>query len=158
MKLSLAYKLLLLWLMASACSAAIEDHEFASPEQAQRYQQFTNELRCPQCLNASVAGSDAPIAADLRQEVYEQMQAGRTDEEIMAFMKERYGDFISYRPPLNSATWFLWFGPAALLLVGFFVLRRMLRSMRSFNTEVGLSAEEQQKLQRLTGNNGDTGA
>jgi cytochrome c-type biogenesis protein CcmH len=147
--------LLLLWLVASACSAAIDEHEFSSREDERRYNQFINEIRCPQCQNASIAGSDAPIADDLRQEVYDQMQEGRSDDEIMAFLKERYGDFISYRPPLNASTFLLWFGPAILLLLGFFVVRRLLAGMSATDTGKSLSAEEVRKLETMIGGSED---
>jgi cytochrome c-type biogenesis protein CcmH len=149
MKPVLVLNLLLLWLASAACMAAIDEHEFSSVEAERRYNQFINEIRCPQCQNASIAGSDAPIAADLREEVYDQMQEGRTDEQIMGFLKERYGDFISYRPPLNATTFLLWFGPLILLLLGFLVVRRMLAGMQQGDNAATLTTEEASKLDRV---------
>jgi cytochrome c-type biogenesis protein CcmH len=82
----------------------------------------------------------------LRAEIYKQIREGRSDEEIIEFMRARYGDFIMYRPPLNTSTLFLWFGPGVLLVLGFFVLRRLLLASRSSAAQESLSAEELQKL------------
>ncbi|MEQ1438310.1 cytochrome c-type biogenesis protein [Fontimonas sp. SYSU GA230001] len=92
-------------------------HEDLTPEQAQRYQKLVNELRCLVCQNQSIADSNAPLAADLRDQVYVQIRAGRSDAEISAYVTERYGDFVLYRPPFKPATWLLWIGPFALLLL-----------------------------------------
>jgi cytochrome c-type biogenesis protein CcmH len=127
-------------------AAPIEELEFASPELEERYDALIDEMRCPMCLNSNVAGSDAPIAADLRAETFRQLHEGRSDDEIMAFMKARYGDFISYRPPLNRITAILWFGPLVLLLAGFWIVRRMLASVRASATETALSPEELSNL------------
>lgn len=132
--------------LATAGMAAIEDQSFESEEKEARYHKLIDEMRCPMCLNANLSGSDAPIAADLRAEILKQLQAGRTDREILDFMKARYGDFITYRPPLNSATVLLWFGPLALLLAGFFVLRRIVRASRDNASAATLSSAEQQQL------------
>lgn len=140
--------LLLAWLALSAglpALAAIEERSFDSPEQQERYQRLADELRCPLCLNANLSGSDAPIAADLREQIYEQIMAGRSDAEIIDFMTTRYGEFILYRPPVNPGTALLWFGPPLLLLAGFFIIRRSARS--AAETDVAaLSSEESRKL------------
>ena len=149
MTFSTLLKLLLLWLLVSSSFAAIEEREFTSVDEEQRYQQFIKDIRCPQCLNASIAGSDAPIAADLRREVYEQMREGQSDDAIMAFLKDRYGEFISYSPPLNLSTVLLWFGPLLLLLAGFLIVRRMLSGMKAVSTEASLSDDEQARLQAI---------
>lgn len=141
--------LLLLCLFARGAAAAIEELEFASAEDEARYQHLIDVMRCPMCLNANLAGSDAPIAADLRVEIYKQIQEGRSDDEIIAFMRARYGDFIMYRPPLNIGTVLLWFGPGVLLVFGFFVLRRLLSTARTGPAQETLSAEELQKLNAL---------
>ena len=129
--------------------AAIEELEFSSVKDEQRYQELIAVMRCPMCLNANLAGSDAPIAADLRHEIFKQIQAGRSDAEIIDFMRARYGDFIMYRPPLNIGTVLLWFGPGVLLVLGFFVLRRMLLASRASTAQETLSLEEMQKLNLL---------
>ncbi len=142
--------LLFVGLLFSAVSlAAIDDYSFDTPEQEERFHRLIDEMRCPMCLNANLSGSDAPIAADLRAEILRQVQQGRSDREIMDFMKARYGDFITYRPPLNPGTALLWFGPLALLLAGFIVLRRMLTAARANTADTALSPDEQQRLQHL---------
>jgi len=88
------------------------------------------ELRCLVCQNQTIADSNADLAVDLRREIREQVAAGRTDGEILDFMTTRYGDFVLYRPPLKATTVLLWFGPAALFVIGFVVLYRVLRARR----------------------------
>jgi cytochrome c-type biogenesis protein CcmH len=95
---------------------------FVDDEQEARYQQLTVELRCLVCQNQNLADSDAPLAQDLRLEIYKMMQAGRTDEEIKQFLIDRYGDFVLYRPPIKSNTLVLWLMPAALLFLGALVV------------------------------------
>jgi cytochrome c-type biogenesis protein CcmH len=141
--------LVILCCFANGSFAAIEELEFASEDDEARYHYLTDVMRCPLCLNANLAGSDAPIAADLRNEIYKQIQEGRSDEEIIDFMRARYGDFIMYKPPLNIGTVLLWFGPGVLLVLGFFVLRRLLHTSRASNAQTALSPEELQKLNSL---------
>ncbi len=142
----------LLMLLLSLCFfalgsfAAIEELEFASPADEARYKDLIDVMRCPKCLNANLSGSDAPIAADLRAEIYKQIGQGRSDEEIIEFMRARYGDFIMYRPPVNSSTLLLWFGPGVLLVLGFFVLRRLLLASRTNAAQEALSTDELKKL------------
>ncbi len=129
--------------------AAIEVYQFDSSEQEERFHQLSDQLRCPMCLNSNLSGSDAPIAADLRAEIYEQIIDGRTNDEIIDFMTQRYGDFINYRPPLNRGTVLLWFGPLLLLLSGLVIVWRMVRSNQAADQTLALSAEEQQKLEKI---------
>ena len=114
---------------------------------------ISEELRCLVCQNESLAGSQADLAKDLRREIREQIQEGRSDQEIMDFMVGRYGDFVRYRPPLKGTTLMLWFGPFALLLVGIVVLVASLRrrSRRVADAIPALSAAEQQKVDDLLG-------
>ncbi len=83
-----------------------------------RVQAVAQELRCLVCQNQSIADSDAELAVDLRQQVREQLARGLAEAEVTAFMVERYGDFVLYRPPLKSSTWPLWFGPLLALAGG----------------------------------------
>lgn len=106
---------------------------FDSIEQEERYSKLTFELRCAVCQNQNLADSDAPLAQDLRQEIYDMMQAGKSDDEIKLFMVERYGDFVLYRPPVQGNTLALWLMPGILLGVGaiavFFVVRNRNRRL-----------------------------
>jgi cytochrome c-type biogenesis protein CcmH len=146
---SLPAILLLLLGLSAPLFAAIDEYSFDSEEQTERFRTLIAELRCPKCLNSNLAGSDAPIAADLRAEIFRQLQQGRSDDEIVAYLQERYGDFILYRPPLSSGTALLWFGPLALLLAGFVVLRRMLHAARAASSETELTPSELQRLNAM---------
>jgi cytochrome c-type biogenesis protein CcmH len=106
----------LCWPLASL--AAIDPLPFESPEQEQRFRALATELRCVMCQNQSLAESNAGIAGDLRREIFELMQAGKTDDEIRTFLSERYTDFVLYRTPLRPGTVLLWFGPLLVLVGG----------------------------------------
>jgi cytochrome c-type biogenesis protein CcmH len=143
----------LLLVSVNAC-AAIEAHEFNNELERQRYQSFTEEMRCPKCQNQNLAGSDSPISADLRRELYEMIKAGKSDKEIVDFMVDRYGDFILYRPRVTPVTYALWGAPIALLVTGLIVLIMILRHRRSITpAQIGqkLSADEQARLSALLG-------
>ena len=108
---------------------------FEDPAQQERYERLIRDLRCLVCQNESVADSNAMLASDLRREVHDLMIAGRSDAEIRAFMTERYGDFVLYRPPVRPRTWLLWSAPILFLLGGLgvvaFVIMRRARSARA---------------------------
>jgi cytochrome c-type biogenesis protein CcmH len=114
--MSRALPALLLALALGQAQAADTPFEFADAATEQRYQKLATELRCLVCQNQSLADSHADLAQDLRDEVYRMLNEGRTDEEIVGFLVERYGDFVLYRPPVSGATSLLWFGPVLLLL------------------------------------------
>jgi len=97
--------------------AELLNYPFANELQETRFQNLLGELRCPKCQNQSLADSDADIAKDLRQKIYDLLVDGKSDDEIRNYLIQRYGDFISYRPPLKSSTALLWLGPLILLLV-----------------------------------------
>lgn len=101
-----------------ALASAIEPLPFDSELQEKRFRALSEELRCTVCQNQSLAESDAPLAQDLRRELFAMLQDGRSDMEIREFMVDRYGDYVLYRPPLASHTLLLWGGPIILLLVG----------------------------------------
>lgn len=141
-------------LFASAlASAAIDVYDFESPEQEQRYRLLLEELRCPKCQNQNLAGSDAGVAKDLKDRTYMLMQQGRSDDEIRAYLIERYGDFITYRPPLRAGTLLLWGGPFLLLMLAAAVL--VWRVRRRPAASAPISAEEQARLRRLLDDRGD---
>ena len=92
-----------------------------------RVTNLAHELRCLVCQNQTIADSQAPLAVDLRNQIREQMTAGKSDQEITDFMVQRYGDFVLYRPPMKATTVFLWTGPFLFLVLGLFFLFRFLR-------------------------------
>ncbi len=103
-------------LLSIALSAhAAEPLVFDNPEQEARYNQLTLELRCMVCQNQNLADSDAPLAQDLRKEIYDMMTAGQSDDQIKTFLVERYGDFVLYRPAMKGNTLALWLTPLVLL-------------------------------------------
>lgn len=101
-----------------AHAQAIEPMPFANHAQELRFQQLTRQLRCPMCQNETLADSDAPIARDLRNQIFKLMQQGRSDEQIKRYLVARYSDYVLYDPPLQPSTWLLWFGPLLILLSG----------------------------------------
>ena len=152
-------RLLLAAMFALACAgtahAAIDAYTFKSEAERARYSELTKELRCPKCQNQDIADSNAPIAADLRKEIYRMLGEGQSNQQIIDFMVDRYGEFVRYKPELSARTWLLWFGPAGLLLggvllIGVIVVRR--RSKRTTDTQV-LSNEERQRLAHLLDKN-----
>ena len=114
--------------LATASLAIDPAPPFEDPELEARYRALVQEIRCLVCQNQTIADSNAFLAADLRREIREMMAQGATDDEIVQFLVERYGDFVLYRPPLKPATWALWGAPAFLLAVGLVVFARVLRA------------------------------
>lgn len=134
--------------------AAIDVYDFDSKRQEAQYRGLIDEFRCPKCQNQNLAGSDAPIAQDLKQKTYDMVKDGRSDAEIRQYMQERYGDFISYNPPVRPSTWILWFFPPLLLIVvlgGWFWRNnaRQKQPITRASADSSLSAEEQAALDRL---------
>ncbi|MEP1471795.1 MAG: cytochrome c-type biogenesis protein [Halieaceae bacterium] len=138
-------------LMAAVASAVIETYEFSSPELQQRYQLLSAELRCPKCQNQNIADSNAPIAQDLRKLLYEQLEAGASNDEILDYMVSRYGEFVRYRPAFDSSTAVLWLAPVLLFIAALVVLFLSLRQRKESGSagQVELSGEEQQQLQQM---------
>ena len=142
--------LALLVLLSLPAVAVIDTYEFDNEVTRQRYLSFIEELRCPKCQNQNLAGSDSPIAADLRRELYVLLEDGKSDKEIIDFMVARYGDYVLYRPPVKSSTVLLWALPATLLLLGAVVVAMTLRGRaRQKLAAAELSAAEQLRLQGL---------
>jgi cytochrome c-type biogenesis protein CcmH len=142
-------------LLFSAFSfAAIDPDEFSSEAEHLRYQHFIADLRCPKCQNQNLAGSDAPIAADLRKELRHLLKEGQSDQQIVDFMVSRYGEFILYKPPLDRHTAALWFMPIMLLSMGVAVIGTILWRHRrtvsgSVNSAAALTRDEQAQVAAL---------
>ncbi|GAB3092481.1 cytochrome c-type biogenesis protein CcmH [Lysobacter terrae] len=117
--------------------------QFTSTAEEKRFHALTSELRCVMCQNQSLADSNAQIARDLRREVLELMRQGKSDREIKDFLVARYGEFVLYRPQVESKTWLLWFGPAVVLLAGAFLVVTVVRR-RAGGGAAAASEEEQE--------------
>lgn len=113
-------------LSAGASASGVDTYEFRHPERQARAQELARTLRCPQCQNQNLVESNSPIARDLRLEVYRWVDEGQSDEQVIARMTARFGDFVRYDPPLKASTALLWGGPALLLLLALNRLRRSL--------------------------------
>ena len=109
---------LLLTASAAQAGSAIDALPFKNVAQEQRFQHLTGQLRCLVCQNESLADSNADLAKDLRWQVFQQMQAGKTDAQIKQYLVARYSDYVLYDPPLKPSNYVLWFGPFAVLLAG----------------------------------------
>lgn len=128
--------------------ATIDGLEFSNPALEDRFKQLNHELRCPKCQNQTIADSNAPIAKDLRHQIYQMLEAGNSNAEIVNFLVERYGEFVRYQPMLEKATWLLWFGPVIFLIIGLLMIG-VLKRRHVVAKSVPLSSAENQAIQEL---------
>lgn len=141
------FALLIVWSLV-ATAFTLEEFQFDTPEQETQFRELIGKLRCLVCQNESLAGSQAELAQDLREEVYGMMRDGQSQDEILVFLTDRYGDFVLYDPPLKPSTYVLWFGPFVLIgLAAFFMLRALARDRAGPADE--LSESERLRLQHL---------
>jgi len=119
------------------------------PELEKRLANLTKELRCLVCQNETLADSQADLAQDLRAQIREQMKAGKTDKEIIAYLTDRYGQFVLYRPPIQPTTYLLWFGPFVFLLAGLLVLFRYVKHRRQMIPEAPLTNEQRRQVDEI---------
>jgi len=128
--------------------AAIDTYKFDSVAQEEQYRDLTASLRCPKCQNNSIGDSNAMIAADMRLKVYELMKQGQSRQQILDYMVARYGNFVTYEPPVTPSTLILWVGPALFVVLGglMIILRSRQRNSRS---ESELDENEQQRLDAI---------
>jgi cytochrome c-type biogenesis protein CcmH/NrfF len=129
--------------------AAPATNTAADPALESRVQAVSAELRCLVCQNQNLADSHADLAVDLKNQVREQLRAGRTPEEVVTYMTERYGDFVRYRPPFKATTWLLWLGPGLLLVLGLLGLTQALRRHAASSGPPALSDAEAQRAASL---------
>ena len=135
-------------MQASFAASQIDTFAFNDEIQERRYRALIEEFRCPKCLNTNLAGSDAPIAQDLRKVVYRLVVTEElTDQQVRDYLQVRYGDFVLYDPPFNERTWYIWLVPMGLGLLGMFVVLRLQRRAVRQHTE--LDAVAQARLQRI---------
>ncbi|MDD1614196.1 MAG: cytochrome c-type biogenesis protein CcmH [Methylococcaceae bacterium] len=136
---------------------AVDFRQLSDPEQQETYETLTKELRCLVCQNQTIADSNAELAADLRRQVYEMLQQGKSKQEVIQFMTDRYGDFVLYKPPFKGKTSVLWIAPVVFLLMGlitvFFFIRRK-KAAANQQTKAGAletDIEKQKKIRSLLG-------
>ena len=132
-----------------ATATVFEPREWSDERYRQRYHDLIEELRCLVCQNQSIADSDADLAADLRRIVYEMLERGESDEAITAYMTERYGSFVLYRPPLTPSTLALWAGPVLFAILGGAILFVTLKRRRARDGARDLSAAERERVAHL---------
>lgn len=153
MTLRLLLVLALLALVSIAGFARTAAPLAADPALELRLMSLAGELRCLVCQNQTLAESNAELAADLRNEIREQMRRGASDQNVIDYLVARYGDFVLYRPPLKASTLLLWSGPAILFLIGIGLLLRTLTRRRAHTVEAPLSAAARARAQELLGAN-----
>ena len=133
-----------------ANATPVDTYQFKSTDNQKRALDLAHSLRCPQCQNQNLIDSNSPVAQDLRLEVYQMVDEGKADNEIIEFMTSRYGEFVLYKPRMEAKTYILWLGPFGLLLfgglIGFFFIRKQ-RIAEANNQD--LTTEDQQELDRL---------
>tara|TARA_R110001583_G_scaffold17205_4_gene69853 strand:- start:187 stop:654 length:468 start_codon:yes stop_codon:yes gene_type:complete len=139
---------LCLSLFALTSQAVIDGHKypFDNAVDEERFEVLAEELRCPKCQNQNLADSNAPVASDLRDKVYELMIQGQTDDQIVGYLVARYGDFVRYNPPVQKNTFFLWFGPGVMVLIALIIIISLTRGGKKSQP---LSEEENVKLAEL---------
>lgn len=151
MKRTQVLLMMLLQLIALTVFAQVRRPEPVKGDAAleERLHKLSQELRCLVCQNETLADSRADLAEDLRDEIREQMKAGKSDKEIIAFLTDRYGQFILYKPQVTPTTYLLWFGPFLLLLVGLAVLFYYIKQRRDLITEQPLTSDERKRAEEM---------
>lgn len=137
-------------LFGSVAFAAIDALNFSSPQQENDYHQLTQSLRCPQCQNNNIADSNATIAVDMRHKVFELLQEGKSKNDVVAYMVARYGNFVTYDPPLTAGTLILWIAPLLLVIGGvIFLLKRKSKGRSAVKFGDVLTEEDNARLTAL---------
>ncbi|KFF63907.1 cytochrome c-type biogenesis protein [Pectobacterium brasiliense] len=136
-------------LLSFSVLASSEVLRFDNDAQEQQFRELTMQLRCPKCQNNSIADSNSMIASDMRQKVYELMQQGQTKEQVVDYMVDRYGYFVTYEPPITPFTILLWLLPALFLAAGAWMIIRCARRIRS--AKEPMSEQDKKRLQTLLG-------
>ena len=137
-------------LFSSVAFSAIDALNFSSPQQESDYHQLTQSLRCPQCQNNNIADSNATIAVDMRGKVFELLQEGKSKNDVVDYMVARYGNFVTYDPPITASTLVLWIAPLLLFLLGVvFLLRRKPKTQSAVKSQEVLTDEDNARLAEL---------
>lgn len=123
------YSLVLFALLyLGAANASIDVYSFSNEDNRTKYHALTKELRCPKCQNQDIADSNSPIASDMRREVHRLLEEGKDHDQVVQFMVERFGEFVTYKPKVSSETYVLWYGPWVLIGIGILIIAFVLRS------------------------------
>ncbi len=145
--------LFILLLVISINSYAVDSRQLSDPKQQESYETLTKELRCLVCQNQTIADSNAELASDLRRQVYEMLQQGKSEQEIIRFMTDRYGEFVLYKPAFAGKTSLLWIAPVLFLFMGlmmvFFVIRSKRAAVQVQVDALEINTEKQKKVRNL---------
>ena len=137
-------------LFSSVAFSSIDALNFSSPQQESDYHQLTQSLRCPQCQNNNIADSNATIAVDMRGKVFELLQEGKSKNDVVNYMVARYGNFVTYDPPMTASTLVLWIAPLLLVLLGVvFLLKRKPKVQSAVKSQDVLTDEDNARLAEL---------
>ncbi len=152
-----SYLSILLLSVCCSLAVAMDTYEFASAELQQRFNALNTELRCPKCQNQNLAGSNAPIAIDLRAQVYRLLNEGKSDREIKSYLVDRYGEYVLYRPQWSPQTYALWLAPVLFVAVGLVLVVLLVRRTRGAAASVPreLSDADRKRLDDVLGTSSD---
>lgn len=134
---------------SASLAAPIETFKFESAETEKIFHKLSEELRCLVCQNQNIAESNADLAKDLRLEIYNMLSEGKSEEEIVDFMVQRYGDYVLYRPPFKPMTWLLWFAPVLVFVFGLIYVVRLMKAQTAEEQTVSLNEEEIERIKNL---------
>lgn len=154
MRILLSITLFLIMTVATL-AIGVDEKPLADPAEEARAQEVMKQLRCLVCQNQSIVDSNAPLAKDIRVIVRERITAGDSDEQVLHFMTDRYGDWVLLKPPFDGATIILWLSPLLLLLIGFFIIYRNQTGRKIAAAAPPLSADEEKRLKVLLNERAD---
>ena len=142
--------ILLSAILSFAAHASIQIYEFEDLEQEQQFKELSSTLRCPKCQNNTIADSNAELAVDIRQKVYEMTKQGKSKQDIVDYMVARYGNFVTYKPPFTLATAILWLGPIFVVMFGFgFIFVRSRKKQALINEDENWNQAKEVRLKAL---------
>lgn len=146
----LLFVLLSSFMVTTSAIAAIDVFEFDNDEKEQQFKELSAQLRCPKCQNNSISDSNSELAQDLRQKVYEMTKDGKNSDEIVEYMIDRYGNFVTYKPPFTIVTSILWLGPVLVILMGIgLIVYRSRNKTGTTNTARDWNEDKEERLKAL---------
>ena len=141
--------ILLFCFISTSVNSAIDSFEFDNAQQEQLFHDLSKQLRCPKCQNQNISDSNAQPAKDLRNKTYELIKQGKSEQQVIDYMVARFGNFVRYDPPMTPATIFLWLGPLAFVLLGFYFLLVQIKKQNKDDQQ--LDKQESKRLQKILG-------